>query len=925
MIPFLVLLVLHVTVPALASSTPSEVDTEVQATHRPGDPKAPYPGIYIFWDSSNVDPASYPAVTGGNMTFNWSDIERADDYFDWFEVDEWLAEQSSLGKPAGLGFSLYDGRCCGGSRLPTWLQWQNEETVVRCDAQLWPIPRYWHPDVLSEYEEFVRRYADRYDGDSRVAWFELGTGIFGESKPADVSDWECLLDAGLTEELWIATSKQILDIFADAFTDTQLFYQFAPTYSPVDQSIRQRKELTDYAANLGIGLKHNGLQPDADNVYVDDESKSYYKSGHWDPFFTWWEGVPVAWESYGTQYCGDKFDESLNPHLTMWCVYSGLNKHADYFVFSKDLAIDPVRQTYLDFANHYLGVELDETDSVWVAMRETELSWFPQRGNYDMWLYQNDLVVGGRSVAEWNVTDAPEGRYTRRTDRATSNSDLYFDVADGWLYQESDQTVTIEVIYLDQGSGSWLLYYDAVAEPGKLAGIVEKRDSGQWLTRTFEVSDAYFGNRLAGGGDHPGSDFYVRASQDDTYFHRFRVFRHDVAPTPTPQPIVTVTPSHTPAPEQPQPTPTPLSVSLRDGVYGYDGTEDTWIGAWCDRDGPDEGTVPHGHQEYLGMRSSDEIDVCNALIRFEINGIPQNAFILSAQLILKPISDGNGSRTYFNTYDLYKEWSEDEATWYVARNGVSWDASGADGAGDHPYLPLDVSMLSGPISSSVWTSANITPLVRRWVLDPDSNYGVLLRSHGRRVGYELASSEHPEIKWRPVLEIQYYPEGGIPATATSTVTPTVTPTATSTTTATSTPTITPALTATPSPSPTPSTGGIDGWVFYDVDGDYSYSDEPGISGAVLTMTNQSDGTTLTELTDDQGYYHFSELPTGVYTLDEIRPEGWSEPQPYGNNLALLVSANHTHRVQFAHQPLPTATVTPSVTPQGTLWLPLYQR
>jgi hypothetical protein len=455
------------------------------------------------------------------MTFIWADIEIARDVYDWSGVDQWLEEESRLGKPAGIGFSVYDGRCCGGNRAPRWLTWEDENTVVRCDAMNWAIPRYWNPTFLAAYRDYINAFAARYDGDPRLAWIEMGTGIFGEAKPADTDDWACLLDAGLSEQLWIDTSKEIMGYFAAAFQQTPILYQFAPIYNPESNSVRQRRELTDYAAGLGIGLKHNGLTPDYNFTTVDDPAKSYYKAGHWDPFFTWWRQVPTGWESYATQRCVDYVTGEISAGITLWCVYAGLNAHADYFVFSKDLVTDPLRADYLEFAHKYLGAELSDTDSVWVALREHEPlpgDWFPPRGNYSFGLYQNDDVPGGRSVPEWNVTTAPEGRYTRRTDRKSGNLNLYFDVEDNWLYQGNSSEVQIEVIYLDAGTDTWSLYYDALDTPEKLAGTIRKTDSDQWRTFTFQLHDAYFGNRLPGGGEHPGSDFYLASNDfDDTF------------------------------------------------------------------------------------------------------------------------------------------------------------------------------------------------------------------------------------------------------------------------------------------------------------------------------------------------------------------------------------------------------------------------
>lgn len=924
LLPILLLVAILVLIPSSATNSlaPAATPTPTSSPHA----KGPYPGIYVFLDNEHVDPAIYPEVTGGNMTFIWADIEVARDVYDWSIVDEWLEKESRLGKPTGIGFSLYDGRCCGGNRSPRWLFWEDESTVVRCDAMNWSIPRYWNPTFLATYRDYINAFAARYDGDPRIAWIEMGTGIFGEAKPADVGDWDCLLNAGLSEQLWIDTSKQIMEYFATAFEQTPVLYQFAPIYNPESNSIRQRRELTDYAANLGIGLKHNGLTPDHNFTTVDDPAKSYYKAGHWDPFFTWWRQVPTAWESYATQRCVDYVTGEISAGITMWCVYAGLNARADYFVFSKDLVTDPTRAVYLEFARKYLGAELSDTDSVWVALREHEPlpgDWFPPRGNYSFGLYQNDAVPGGRSVPEWNVTTAAEGRYTRRTDRKSGNLNLYFDVDDAWFYQGTSPNVQVEVIYLDQGTDTWSLYYDALDTPEKLAGTVRKTDSGNWLTYTFQLNDAYFGNRLPGGGDFSGSDFYLASNDFDDTFHRVRVIRNDVPPTPTPPPIVTATPTPIPSTST-----APLKLRLREGVDGYYGVEDTWIGAYC-IDPPDSGTVPHGSLPTLGLRASGSdggpafSDVCNTLIKFDVSRIPAGSLIVDAKLIVKGVAQSNAARLYFNVFDSYKPWSEAQATWYQAYDGVPWGAPGADSLADHPELPVDTGVLSGPAEVWGWGSAHITPLVQRWLDNPNSNHGVILRPYGNYVGWDLASSEYGVVNHRPALEIEYYPPGGIPtATPTPTLTPTPTSTPVPTATSTPTPTLTPTATATPTftPTPTPSTGGVEGWVYFDLNADQHLQDEPGIADVRIILEN-SIGEVLAEtLTDSSGYFRFFDLNPGVYILREVPPAGWAPPQP-DDQWAMMISANYVYQIYFAHQPLPTATPTPDT----RLWLPLYQR
>ena len=861
----------------------------LQAQTASSQANPPYPGIYIFLDRGDVSPEDYPFLRGGNMIFFWKDVEIADQVFDWTVVDQWLDKQTALGKATSVGFALYDGRCCGGSHIPPWLIWEHEESVVRCDAMQWAIPRYWDPYLLQQYREYIQAFAERYDNDPRVTWIQIGTGIFGEAKPSDTVDFQCMYDAGLTPELWVEISMDIIDIFSEAFQNTPLFYQFAPLYvlhTSQGQigSISQRRILTDYAVSRGMGLKHNGLKPDMDFALVDNPNKSYYKAGSWDPIYTWWQDAPIAWESYAIQQCVDPITGEQSAEITMWCVYAGLAGHADYFVFSKALVTDPGRAPWLEFAQHYLGADVTDTDSVWVALRESEYNFFPARGNFSFWLYQNDAVYGGETTPEWHVTDAMEGRYTRRTNIKAGNPNMYFDVDNAWMYQNRSATITIEVTYLDQGRDTWSLYYDAVDNPEKLAGTVRKKDSGQWLTETFTLTDAYFGDRLPGGGDHPGSDFYLAGNDFDDYIHFVRVTRDDIPPTPTPPPPVTPTPTPNPGPDAPTPTPEPAFIRLRQGYQGYGGVEDTWIGTWCAGFGERDGDQNHGEEEVLAVRANGDPpyeSICNALLRFDMSRIPRGSKIIEAKLIIKGVRQSNAARLYVNAFDLYQRWSESQATWFQARNGAPWDEPGAEGPGDHPDLPWDMGYLAGSSENphGGWAGVYLTPLVQRWVDRPETNFGVLLRPFANRVEWWLASSEHPTELYRPQFEILYYPPDSIPPTATPTPTPQ------------------------PTPTPIPNTGVISGVVYHDRLSTNNPAYNPGIPDVELRLENQETEEVSVTVTDHRGRYRFINIAPGTYLLKEVQPLGWTKAHPADSAL-LSVAGDQSYTFHFGHYALP---------------------
>lgn len=119
------------------------------------------------------------------------------------------------------------------------------------------------------------------------------------------------------------------------------------------------------------------------------------------------------------------------------------------------------------------------------------------------------------------------------------------------------------------------------------------------------------------------------------------------------------------------------------------------------------------------------------------------------------------------------------------------------------------------------------------------------------------------------------------ATATATTAPanTATATATSTTVPVNTATATPTSTATPTATATSQPVGgatVNGVVYDDRNGNGSQeSDEPGIGGAKVTLSDGSRSVayTVTAVTDGNGAYTFANVPIGQYTLQIDLPAG----------------------------------------------------
>ncbi len=731
-------------------------------------PPWPQPGTYVFLDWRHTEPAQYPYVTGGHMVFQWKNIENlVQNQYNWTSVDNWLQAEAALGKPTGIAFNSYDGLCCGGHWLPQWYLQGRPDGFVTCtiNGQSHIVPKYWSTSYLNAWSDFVHAAAARYDNDPRVAWVEISSGMFGETIPVDNELDACLAANGLTAQGWVNTVNAITDIYLSAFHNKPLMLQYVPFYL----SRWERREFSDYAGSLGVGMKHNRLLVDHDDQVINNPSHLEYRAGQYDPMFSFPNTAgPLAWEIYR--------EGLLTESDVYWAVLNALDKHPAYFIAKWDLltGATPVEKEIWHYANRYLGRTLQDTPSVWTALREPVSTWYPQRGNFSFWLYQNNSVPGGASVPLWNVTSDMRGRYARRTNGVAGNPYMYFNVDDGYIHGGTN-TISVTVTYLDQGTGTWRLEYDAVNDPYTTGLTVQKQNSGQWRTVSQVLSNVYFGNRQNGG-----NDFRIyNGGDDDDIFHfvdvkRLNLFEH-------------------------------ISVTLQPDGVTYDGVSDTYISSWSNESN-------YGSLSRISVRPNDE---WATLLKFDLTGIvPPTATVVEGYLDLYVNTRSNDSNWMdAKVYALRRNWTEGQATWNRATSSVLWTTPGANGIpSDRTNTLLDQQRLD---EVQVWKRFDVTQALAEWVSGSQANHGLAIKggSGSGGVNYDFASSENGDLSIRPRLVFTYAVILAAPTptpTSTPTRTPTRTPTPTSTPTAaaTSTPTAGPSATptstptATPSPSPT---------------------------------------------------------------------------------------------------------------------------
>ena len=150
-----------------------------------------------------------------------------------------------------------------------------------------------------------------------------------------------------------------------------------------------------------------------------------------------------------------------------------------------------------------------------------DVGWDILPGNYSRFLSQ--IHPDETSIGWWHKGPKKSvyGRFARGFHVASGKDAMYFRLADDFRRPDSQQSLTLRVVYLDEGDSSWHLSYHS-RDGIKKAIVVTNADSGQWRERTVVVVDA----AMQHGGPNE-SDLILASSGGDTVFHLVEILRAD--------------------------------------------------------------------------------------------------------------------------------------------------------------------------------------------------------------------------------------------------------------------------------------------------------------------------------------------------------------------------------------------------------------
>jgi hypothetical protein len=153
--------------------------------------------------------------------------------------------------------------------------------------------------------------------------------------------------------------------------------------------------------------------------------------------------------------------------------------------------------------------------------------------------------------------------------------------------------------------------------------------------------------------------------------------------------------------------------------------------------------------------AGDPADEEVALLRWQTTGLPADAEVVSAEIILNMTSVVNASGVSFRVWPVLRSWNEGQTTWVNAATGNAWATSGAKGGTDRDLTsPVGLMTLRTTGKGSIPLSSGAWGLIESWA-DGAANNGFVIGDTGPNGEINFSSDETSTTANRPVLRVIY--------------------------------------------------------------------------------------------------------------------------------------------------------------------------
>jgi Secretion system C-terminal sorting domain len=520
------------------------------------------PGIWQTFGEP-LSKSQYPEMNGRLCNFLWKDLEVANNVWDWTAFDKDLTDRTKDGLP--LIFMVYTKQ-----DAPEWIYNEGVSKVAETDNNgkvLSYSPYFADPEYKSFFKRMIQKVRSHVETLAPAVRSKIigVQGCFGST--GDYISYD-----GNVSSQYVLDSKQFLSLFQefsqyyyDEYKNTspKIYLLSNPRNQGSDAAIWVTENCPGWIKTGSIG-KAFQLNDESDKVTWLYNMLNVANNGEYTRARSemsgktlstgWWKKAPsknlfavmcydifwgIDWNNQGYSHLKDPNYDSTFRFFNKYAGQKNAAKSTNAMCALKDVldASDAVRfpagsygtvsqtnqQRYLNIVNKFTGygalledvktATLAEMDNL-NAKGTNDVGWKLLPGNYDRYLHQ--LIANETSAGYWNIQSADintmYGKFGRGFDVVNNKKALYFNLEDAFLSNavlNGKYSVTIEITYLDKGTGGWQLYYDAQNSTDKSSINVTCNNTNLWKKATVTLNDAYFGNRGPNA-----SDFSVRSTSN---------------------------------------------------------------------------------------------------------------------------------------------------------------------------------------------------------------------------------------------------------------------------------------------------------------------------------------------------------------------------------------------------------------------------
>jgi hypothetical protein len=510
--------------------------------------KSPHGGLNQIWGRAiNWSPTTDLHWVGAY----WRDLNPAEGQYRWDRIEsingEWtysLNQLGALGKTA-LIWTAIAGRDETTWHAPQWVlnKCQAAGTPVKVinngDGTPWGLA-LWESCPRTQLLRFIREMFTRYRNDARVEYAYATTFNAGEFwMPAAV--YNDAKSKGFTPAILESYAKAIINEWVSAVGVKKVIWTAAHTWDlPGDDTAVETDRVNSYALmTLGTQLREGNAESLTAQI-----TQSLIGQGVVDvvprpmnanPAHSHWYLTAQPIQQMGREgvsFYGNEFEIANlagvfgNYNYYRLAVLNMLRKHQNWAIFPHDLrtgandAAQPQFAALRDYFRQSAGYPVAEAPDAWAVLHEFyDDCWNGSRHyhNYEKFLLQREVASGGRTVVTEQHT-WPNNQYgfcavgtggaevpavtffARRTDRASGNNYIYFDVDSGFA-PASERRFMIAVTYRDAGTTAWRLEYSTATAANVPTPTVTNTNTGTLKTAIFTLSDVSFRNAQEDGMD----------------------------------------------------------------------------------------------------------------------------------------------------------------------------------------------------------------------------------------------------------------------------------------------------------------------------------------------------------------------------------------------------------------------------------------